>query len=223
MHHNADGGGAADGVRTGIFHVSAALVVQTAYFSVLYHCLLQCSIPLLLLQSSMFYATAYFSVLCHCLLQCSIPLLILQCSVPLLTSVFYTKVDSEAKTCTSIENVYGLEQCINGHYNWNTLPWVFAFFSVAEMRLSATLIWIFVILPKRETWTRTRGARSESIGYTAQNACVPEQTGMTSTLGMKPINKGNPCKHGLSIYALESTPSHDYSSVSLILGKFRLS
>jgi hypothetical protein len=69
---------------SGIFHVSVA-PVQTAYFSVLYHCLLQCSIPLL-------------------------------------TSVFYTKVDSEAKTCTSIENVYGLEQCINGHYNWNTLP-----------------------------------------------------------------------------------------------------
>jgi hypothetical protein len=33
----------------------------------------------------------------------------------LLTSVFYTKVNSEAKTCTSTENVYGLEQCINGH------------------------------------------------------------------------------------------------------------
>jgi hypothetical protein len=40
----------------------------------------------------------------------------------LLTSVIYTKVDSEAKTCRGIENIYGLEQCINGHYNWNTLP-----------------------------------------------------------------------------------------------------
>jgi hypothetical protein len=38
------------------------------------------------------------------------------------TSVPYTKVDSEAKTCTSTENAYGLEQCINGHYNWNSTP-----------------------------------------------------------------------------------------------------
>ena len=61
----------------------------------------------------MFYTTAYFSVLYNCLLQCSIPLL---------TSVFYTTAYFKAKTCASIENVYGLEQCINGHYNLENTP-----------------------------------------------------------------------------------------------------
>ena len=75
----------------------------TAYFSVLYHCLLQCSISLL---TSVFYITAYFSVL----------------YIPLLTSVFYTTAYFKAKTCASIENVYGLEQCINGHYNLENTP-----------------------------------------------------------------------------------------------------
>jgi hypothetical protein len=116
----------------------------TAYFSVLYHCLL---------LTSVFYATAYFGVLYHCLLQCSIPLL---------TSVFYTKVDSEAKTCTGIENVYGLEQCINRHHNWNTLPWIFAFFSVAEMRPSAALIWILQFCQKERPGLEPEGPDQSS-------------------------------------------------------------
>jgi hypothetical protein len=64
--------------------------------------------------------------------------------------VFYTKADSEAKTCTGISNVYGLGQCINGNYNWNTLPWVFFF--LLRRRDESTfvaLIWIFVIFSKK--------------------------------------------------------------------------
>jgi hypothetical protein len=34
-------------------------------------------------------------------------------------------------------------------------------------------------------------------------------------------DKGSPCKHRLSIYALESIPSHDYSSVSLESSDYR--
>jgi hypothetical protein len=36
--------------------------------------------------------------------------------------VFYTTAYFKAKTCASIENVYGLEQCINGHYNLENTP-----------------------------------------------------------------------------------------------------
>jgi hypothetical protein len=34
-------------------------------------------------------------------------------------------------------------------------------------------------------------------------------------------HKGSPCKHTLSIYALESIPSHDHSSVSLESSDYR--
>jgi hypothetical protein len=34
-------------------------------------------------------------------------------------------------------------------------------------------------------------------------------------------DKGNPCKHRLSIYALEGIPSRDYSSVSLESSDYR--
>jgi hypothetical protein len=142
----------------------------------------------------------------------------LPCGAPVQTayfSVLYQKVNSEAKTCTSTENVYGLEQCINGHYNWNALSWSFAFLRRRDESTFVALIWIFVILQKRETWTRTRGARSESIDYIPKRLRAGVNWHNFNTVNG--AYKGSPCmhKHMLGIYVLESIPSHGHPSMSL--------